>query len=179
MNQKFYDNNANDIEYFALHKPKIEVKKKREDIREYTDDQLKQKQDEIKIKLQGLYEMYEFTKSEKTLEAISKLMAFRSAIRIEAKKRNPPEDKDYEKLQSELNQAREKIKILGLQISDMAKQIAENRQVEKTKRHELSVKHDKYVCAYLLEYIKNTVTEQEYAEVIDDVNEIRAKESPL
>lgn len=79
---KFYDNNANNIEYFDLHKPKIEVKKKREDIREYTDDQLKQKQDEIKIKLQGLYEMYEFTKSEKTLEAISKLMAFRSAIRI-------------------------------------------------------------------------------------------------
>lgn len=82
-------------------------------------------------------------------------------------------------MQSELNQAREKIKILGLQISDMAKQIAEDRQVEKTKRHKLSVKHDKYVCAYLLEYIKNTVTEQEYAEVIDDVNEIRAKESPL
>ena len=172
---KLYDNHANDIEYFNINKPKIEVKKKREDIREYTDDQLKQKQDEIKIKLQGLYEMYEFTKSEKTLEAISKLMAFRSAIRIEAKKRNPQEDKDYEKLLSDLNQAREKIKVLGLQISDMAKQIAENRQVEKTKRHELNVKHDKYVVAYLLEYIKNNVSESEYLEVIEDMNEIREK----
>ena len=43
------------------------------------------------------------------------------------------------------------------------------------------MKHDKYVVAYLLEYIKNTVSESEYQEVIEDMNEIREKtikESP-
>ena len=86
---KFYDNNANNIEYFDIHnhKPKIEVKKKREDIREFSDAQLAEKLDDVEIKLQGLSEMYKATYNQETLTTISKLTSFKTAIRIEMRNR--------------------------------------------------------------------------------------------
>ena len=64
---------------------------------------------------------------------------------------------------------------LNSEITHLKGVISENKEAENTKRHELNVKHDKYVVTYLLEYIKNTVSESEYQEVIEDMNEIREK----
>lgn len=225
MNSKtHYDNHANDIEYFDLHKPKIEVKKKREDIREFSDAQLAEKLDDVEIKLQGLSEMYKATDNQETFTTISKLTSFKTAIRIEMRNRKiesyaklnarvailegelkskpsvvdknnnadllkqiEHSEKVINSLKGELMAFKKKQPELMLkniqpykdELSELKKVIRENKESEKTKRHAINVKNDKYICAYLLEYIKNTVTEQEYAEVIDDVNEIRAKESPL
>lgn len=78
-------------------------------------------------------------------------------------------------LQGEVKSGKDKIKQLGIQIEGLKLVISESKEAEKTKRHELNIKHDKYVVAYLLEYIKNTVSESEYLEVIEDMNEIREK----
>ena len=211
---KFYDNNANNIEYFDIHNhnPKIEVKKKREDIREFSDAQLAEKLDDVEIKLQGLSEMYKATDNQETLTTISKLTSFKTAIRIEMRNRkiesysklnarvailegelkNKPivnnqnndaellkkiehSEKVINSLQGEVKSGKDKIKELGAQIEGLKLVISENKEAEKTKRHELNVKHDKYVVTYLLEYIKNTVSELEYQEVIEDMNEIREK----
>ena len=214
MNQKFYDNNANNIEYFDIHnhKPKIEVKKKREDIREFSDSQLAEKLDDVEIKLQGLSEMYKATDNQETLTTISKLTSFKTRLRIEMRKRkiesysklnarvaileselkNKPSNNDQNNdaellkkiehsakvissLQGEVKSGKDKIKQLGIQIEGLKLVISENKEAEKTKRHELNIKHDKYVVAYLLEYIKNTISESEYQELIEDMNEIREK----
>ena len=211
---KFYDNNANNIEYFDIHnhKPKIEVKKKREDIREFSDAQLAEKLDDVEIKLQGLSEMYKATDNQETFTTISKLTSFKTAIRIEMRNRkieswsklnarvaileselkNKPSVNDQNNdaellkkiehsakvissLQGEVKSGKDKIKQLGIQIEGLKLVISENKEAEKTKRHDLNVKHDKYVVDYLLEYIKNTVSESEYQEVIEDMNEIREK----
>lgn len=211
---KFYDNNANNIEYFDIHnhKPKIEVKKKREYICEFSDSQLAEKLDDVEIKLQGLSEMYKATDNQETFTTISKLTSFKTAIRIEMRNRkiesysklnarvaileselkNKPsvveQNNDAEllkkidhsakvisSLQGEVKSGKDKIKQLGIQIEGLKSVISENKEAEKTKRHELNVKHDKYVVAYLLEYIKNTVSESDYQEVIEDMNEIREK----
>lgn len=251
---KFYDNNANNIEYFDIHnhKPKIEVKKKREDIREFSDSQLAEKLDDVEIKLQGLSEMYKATDNQETLTTISKLTSFKTAIRIEMRNRKMesyqklkeknaelesllnggakievdaeltkklahsesvnenlkqeiralkhqitkddsiltkddlkknPKAKPYVDILKDqvstqrmaLAAANEKTKSLNAEITHLKCVISENKEAEKTKRHELNVKHDKYVVAYLLEYIKNTVSESEYQEVIEDMNEIREK----
>lgn len=211
---KFYDNNANNIEYFDIHnhKPKIEVKKKREDIREFSDAQLAEKLDDVEIKLQGLSEMYKATDNQETFTTISKLTSFKTAIRIEMRNRkiesysklnarvaiieselkNKPSfveqnndakllkkiehsAKVISSLQGEVKSGKDKIKQLGIQIEGLKLVISENKEAEKTKRHELNIKHDKYVVAYLLEYIKNNVSESEYQEVIEDMNEIREK----
>lgn len=211
---KLYDNNANNIEYFDIHntKPKIEVKKKREDIREFSDAQLAEKLDDVEIKLQGLSEIYKATDNQETFTTISKLTSFKTAIRIEMRNRkiesysklnarvaileselkNKPsvveQNNDAEllkkiehsakvisSLQGEVKSGKDKIKQLGIQIEGLKLVISESKEAEKTKRHELNIKHDKYVVAYLLEYIKNTVSESEYLEVIEDMNEIREK----
>ena len=209
---KFYDNHANDIEYFNINKPKIEVKKKREDIREFSDAQLAEKLDDVEIKLQGLSEMYKATDNQETFTTISKLTSFKTAIRIEMRNRkiesysklnarvaileselkNKPsvveQNNDCEllkkiehsakvisSLQGEVKSGKDKIKQLGIQIEGLQSVISENKEAEKTKRHELSVKHDKYIVEYLREYLKNTISESEYQEVIEDMNEIREK----
>lgn len=219
---KFYDNNANNIEYFDIHnhKPKIEVKKKREDIREFSDAQLAEKLDDVEIKLQGLSEMYKATDSQETFTTISKLTSFKTAIRIEMRNRkiesysnlnsrvaileselkNKPSfveqnndaellkkiehsEKVINSLKGEVMALKKKqtqihsdhIARLNAEITNLKGVISENKEAEKTKRHELNVKHDKYVVTYLLEYIKNTVSELEYQEVIEDMNAIREK----
>ena len=219
---KFYDNNANNIEYFDIHnhKPKIEIKKKREDIREFSDSQLAEKLDDVEIKLQGLSEMYKATDNQETLTTISKLTSFKTAIRIEMRNRkmesysklnarvaileselkNKPSfveqnndaellkkiehsEKVINSLKGEVMALKKKqtqihsdhIERLNAEITNLKGVISENKEAEKTKRHELNVKHDKYVVAYLLEYLKNTVSESEYQEVIEDMNEIREK----
>lgn len=78
-------------------------------------------------------------------------------------------------LQGEVKSGNDKIKQLGIQIEGVKLVISENKEAEKTKRHELSVKHDKYIVEYLREYLKNTISESEYQEVIEDMNEIREK----
>lgn len=219
---KFYDNNANNIEYFDIHnhKPKIEVKKKREDIREFSDAQLAEKLDDVEIKLQGLSEMYKATDNQETFTTISKLTSFKTTLRIEMRNRkieswsklnarvaileselkNKPSvveqnndaellkkiehsEKVINSLKGEVMALKKKqtqihsdhIARLNAEITHLKGVISKNKEAEKTKRHELNVKHDKYVVAYLLEYIKNTVSESEYQEVIEDMNEIREK----
>lgn len=211
---KFYDNNANNIEYFDIHnhKQKIEVKKKREDIREFSDAQLAEKLDDVEIKLQGLFEMYKATDNQETFTTISKLTSFKTTLRIEMRKRkiesysklnarvaileselkNKPSvveqkndaellkkiehsEKVINSLQGEVKSGKDKIKQLGIQIEGLKLVISENKEAEKTKRHELSIKYDKYIVEYLKEYLKNTISESEYQEVIEDMNEIREK----
>lgn len=180
--QTHYDNHANDIEYFNLHKPRIEVKRKSENIADFSDDQLVQKLDEANIRLSGLYEIHKKTNDSNTLESIGKLMKFRTAIRIEMRNRKVD---PYHKLKEKIGDT----EALNLEIKNLTNQVEQLKQskaleykiqkeVEKTKRHEINIKNDKYACAYLLEYVRNTVSKEEYDEVLSDLKEIREKETP-
>lgn len=76
-----YDNHANNIEYFPLHKP---VKR---DIKEMSDQELLDIHLEIEEKAFGLTVLYNETKNETTFIKLSKLTAFKTAIRIQMRKR--------------------------------------------------------------------------------------------
>lgn len=249
---KFYDNNANNIEYFDIHnhKPKIEVKKKREDIREFSDSQLAEKLDDVEIKLQGLSEMYKATDNQETFTTISKLTSFKTTLRIEMRKRKM---ESYQKLKEKnaelesllnggakieadaelakklehsesvnenlkqeiralkhqitkddsiltkedlkknpkaklyvdilkdqistqrmaLAAANEKTKSLNAEITHLKGVISENKEAEKTKRHAINVKNDKYKYEYCKAYLKQVLSESEYNGVIEDLNEIK------
>ena len=61
---------------FTIINQRLKSKKKREDIREFSDSQLAEKLDDVEIKLQGLSEMYKATDNQETLTTISKLTSF-------------------------------------------------------------------------------------------------------
>lgn len=210
-----YDNHANDIEYFDLHKPKIEVKKKSNfvDINDLSDSQVIEKLEEVEIRLGELTELYNNTKHEGTFTILSRLHSFKSVIRASMRKRKLETneslrlkiigleqklgnvDKDQEKKINHLNLVNENLKNevkalkesgkkiktsgggnlieenfrlreekreLGLLVLDLQKIIAENKEAEKTKRHEINVINEKYKYDYLKEFIKNHVDEFEY-----------------
>lgn len=79
--QVIYDNHANNIEYFSLHKP---VKR---DIKEISDQELLDIHLVIEEKTFGLTVLYNETKNESTFTKLSKLTAFKTAIRIQMRKR--------------------------------------------------------------------------------------------
>lgn len=194
-----YDNHANDIEYFDLHRPKIEVKKKSNfvDINDLSDIQIIERLDEVDIRLEELTELYNNTKHEGTFTILSKLHGFKSVIRANMRKRKletneslrlkiitlekqlgeiglNEANKDQQKkinhlnlvndnLKNEVKSVKESNKKLGLQIEQLKVSLSQNKEAEKTKRHEINVLNEKYRYEYLKSFIKNYTGESEYA----------------
>lgn len=206
-----YDNHANDIEYFDLHRPKIEVKKKSNfvDINDLSDIQIIERLDEVDIRLEELTELYNNTKHEGTFITLSKLHGFKSVIRANMRKRKLETNeslrlkidelkkqfsdiglnevsKDQEKKINHLNLVNEnlkneiktlklnnnlqalsvsrtKVEQLTKELANVRSVLAENREAEKTKRHEINVLNEKYRYEYLKSFIKNHIGESEYA----------------
>lgn len=69
-----------------------------------------------------------------------------------------------------------KEKNLTAQIEQLKAALAQNREAEKTKRHEINVKNDKFACKYLLEYLRQLVDESEMKNIEIDLKEIRERE---
>lgn len=194
-----YDNHANDIEYFDLHRPKIEVKKKSNfvDINDLSDSQIIERLDEVDIRLEELTELYNNTKHEGTFTILSKLHGFKSVIRANMRKRKLETNESLrlkiialekqlsdiglgesskeqskkinhlnlvnENLKNEVKSAKESNKKLVLQIEQLKVSLSQNKEVEKTKRHEINVLNEKYRYQYLKSFIKNHIGESEYA----------------
>ena len=76
---------------------------------------------------------------------------------------------DKNKYFVENQELRERNKSLGNQIEDLKKIISENREAEKTKRHEINIKNGRYQLGYCKSYLKSVLPEDEYAGVIEDL----------
>ena len=182
MNSQFYDNNANNIEYFNLHKPKVEVKRKELfDFKNASNDEVLQKIEECQIKYDDLLVFYNDTKHETTFVQISKLRAFISMMRGELKNRNVQPNFVLENQIAELKRKNADLlkhkdiahgKGLCQQIEQLKNIIAENREAEKTKRHMANIENDKYKYQYLKEYIIHLVDENEYKTILEDLEAI-------
>lgn len=210
-----YDNHANDIEYFDLHKPKIEVKKKSNfvDINDLSDSQVVEKLEEVEIRLGELTELYNNTKHEGTFTILSRLHSFKCVIRANMRKRKLETneslrlkiigleqklgnvDKDQEKeinhiklvnenLKNEikalklnnnlqaLSVSRAKVEQLTKELAIVRSVLAENREVEKTKRHEINVRNEKFIPKKLSKILKDLISDSDYKKVLDALKEM-------
>ena len=100
----YYDNNANNIEYFPLHgkgrKPRsFEVSRA-------SNLEILEKIDESNIFRDGLIELYNSTKSEDAYKKLSKVSAFIAVLRAEVRKRSI---RTIESLESEINELKSQI----------------------------------------------------------------------
>lgn len=81
-----------------------------------------------------------------------------------------------ENLKNEVKALKEKTsgreKSLGHQIEDLKLIISQNREAEKTKRHIISVQSDKPKVGYLLAYLKAGISDEEYQDVLKDLDEL-------
>lgn len=203
-----YDNHANDIEFFDLHKPKIEIKKKSNfvDINDLSDNQIVERLEEVDIRLSELTELYNNTKHEGTFTILSKLHGFKSVIRANMRKRKLETNeslrlkiteleqqlgevslevgKDQQKeinhiklvnenLKTEIKVINErdkklinKNKQLGLQLESMAIAAINNKEAEKTKRHEINIKSEKIANKYLKDYLRGLISDSEFQDVL-------------
>lgn len=185
---KYYDNHANQIDYFNSSKPKIVVKRKNIDpidLNDLSDDQLAQKLDEAEFRKIELTELYKDTGHDSAFEMLSKLHGFMSVVHAHIRRRKLETNQSLrlqvEKLKQQLSATdktsiNEKLvkenKRLGLKLAELQDLAKKNKEAEKTKRHEINVKNKKPKFEYLKEYLKNTIPEDEYALVLDDLNEI-------
>lgn len=210
--QVIYDNHANNIEYFDLNRPKIKVMKKdnRLDIKSLSNNELLEKITETQIKREELTIMYNMTKSESTLEQVSKITSFISVMRAEVRKRNidtydnlnmkiislesqltelknqPPNVNQKlnlanQNLKHEIKALKKKnlndqSKQLSKEINDLKEVIRKNREAEKTKRHLINIKNEKYAFEYVKKYLSQVISKEEMDGVFNDLKEMRIEE---
>lgn len=217
--QVIYDNHANNIEYFDLNRPKIKVMKKdnRLDIKILSNNELLEKITETQIKREELTIMYNMTKSESTLEQVSKITSFISVMRAEVRKRkldtyenlnaqlinlesqlieikskNQPtiSDKSINFLNKVNENLKNEIKSLKIKIEKRDKNIeqlkadivnknkclSENKEAEKTKRHIINIKNDKFSFEYVKNYLSQVISKEEMKGVYDDLKSMRIEE---
>lgn len=185
-----FDNHANDIEYFDIHKSKSQARKNPKiNIEDLTDTELLIKHAEVSVNFNQMSELYSKTKSKETLEKLEKLSSFKTALRIHMKRR---EIETYEKVKSlatglgyKLDKLKRQSKDFKL-ISDLRGQVGkyknlyegqlkkntETYQTEKTKRHELSSSRALLIHVEFKNLIYQELGEQEYSRLISKACEI-------
>lgn len=81
-----------------------------------------------------------------------------------------------ENLKNEVKALKEKTndreKALGYQIEDLKLIISQNREAEKTKRHQMSIQNSKFKLEYCKRYLKEILHEEEYQDVLKDLAEM-------
>ena len=205
----YYDNNANNIEYFSLHKEK----KRGFDFNCASMKEIEEKLIECSAKREELVLLYNETKHEGAFVKLSKMSSFMSILKSEFRKRNMiPSDvyedkiaelekeivvlkqtnvkddsKEIEKLKANNNSLKGEIAAfrdkynlsnaknteLGATISTLMAKLKENKEAEKTKRHELNIRNDKDANKYLLDKIKELATGDQMFEIIAELKIIR------
>lgn len=63
-------------------------------------------------------------------------------------------------------------KTLRHQIEDLKLIISQNREAEKTKRHEMNIQNDKYKFEYCKRYLKEMLSDEEYQGILEDLKEM-------
>lgn len=88
MSKQFYDNKAGVIDYFNIHENSQKfVSKKQLDLTTLSAKELFELHAENEIKFADLSELYQVLKDDITLGNLSRLSKFRTAVRIEMRKR--------------------------------------------------------------------------------------------
>lgn len=132
---------------------------------------------ELKSEIQELEEkvkVLHFSGNEEIEKKIAKLEAANNSLKGEVAAYRAKFAKAEDKEKN--NASAEKTKNLTAQIEQLKAALAQNREAEKTKRHEINVKNDKFACEYLLEYVRQLVDESEMKDIEMDLKEIRERE---
>ena len=187
MNQ-FYDNHANDIEYFnipakAKSEQKPVSKKKIIKVEDLTDDELFDKHIEVTTSFHEMTELYQKTQSQNVLTRLEKLNTFKTVVRIAMRKRKI---ETYSQMNLKLGVAEKKAKevssssvdiktISNLKgeaakykklYQDQKDQNMEIKETEKTKRHELSTTRDFLIFKEFKNLVNKEFGEYEYSRLI-------------
>ena len=168
MNQ-FYDNHANDIEYFnipakAKSEQKPVSKKKIIKVEDLTDDELFDKHIEVTTSFHEMAELYQKTQSQNVLTRLEKLSTFKTVVRIAVRKRKI-ETYSQMNLKTISNLKGEAAKYKKL-YQDQKDQNTEIKETEKTKRHELSTARDVLIFKEFKNLVNKEFGEYEYSRLI-------------
>ena len=185
-----FDNHANDIEYFDIHKRKSQAKKNPKiNIEDLTDNELLIKHAEVSVNFDQMAQLYDKTKSKETLRKLENLNSFKTALRIHMKRR---EIKTYAELESlaiglkykidRLKKESKDVKFICNLQGELAKykqlyqdKLSSNleiREVEKTKRIEISANGALLVHNEFKKLIYQEFGESEYNRLIKKACEI-------
>lgn len=182
MNQ-FYDNHANNIEYFNIHNKKPKQKKREfVDLSLISNDELFELHVETKIKLEDVTEVYKLTKSEFVLEKLNRISRFRTAIRVAMKKRKVLTYSEYNlklatleaKLKSNTAIANNdsELKKYKKLYEDQLKSNVAIKEVERTKRCELNVMRELNIHREFKLLIKEHIGDDAYLRLIKTASDL-------
>lgn len=158
MNQ-FYDNHANDIEFFEIKKPKVKRVRDERNLFEMTIEELNEKKIEIDILHSELLNLHAKTGCQKTLNRVTKLTTYKIALNIAIKKRLECTDvKDKSKT----------IKHLRMKIAHLV--VALDAQKNKTKNVDAQRIKDNETFKKLKEALKEKMGDEKFIELMKSLN---------
>ena len=156
---KFYDNHANDIEFFDIKKPKANRVRDERNLSEMTLEELNEKKIEIDILHSELLNLHAKTGCQKTLDRVTKLTTYKIALNIAIKKRLECVDvKDKSK----------KIKHLQMKIANLV--IALDAQKNKTKNVDAQRIKDNETFKKLKQTLKEKMGDEKFIELMKSLN---------
>lgn len=195
----FYDNHANDIEFFEIKKPKVNRVRDERNLSEMTLEELNEKKIEIDTLFQDLINLNKEIPREETRRRIEKLSSYRTAMKIHIRKKTKDilsiqdieeKSKCQKQLESEqkinselrkenikLSQFNEKLQIkasqLGKQINETNFEISKMREVEKTRRQELNLEIARQCRTYLTKKLESVLTKAEMLIIYEEMSRIQ------